>query len=201
MTSRPLIALFAAAALGAGAFVATPAQATLFTGSIDLIDTTAHNPLKFSGTGTIDWNQTTLNTWTHYDSIMSYQLDRSKLGFTSDEIEADLHFTLPAANDITHTGDANDSVYKILGFVGSTGAITWDEPNPFKIDFTTGDQINLRLDPGIFGQGGYGDTGVLSVEVEQTKVPEPMSLSLLGAGLAALGVASRRRSRPVTTTA
>ena len=201
MTSRTAIALFAAAALGAGAFVATPAQATQFSGSIQLVDTTAGNPLDFSGSGTINWNETTLNTWTHYDGIMSYTLDPSKLGLYNDEIQANLNFTLPAAQFVTHTGDASDAVFKVFGFIGSTGAITWDKPNPFTIDFTTGDEISLYLDPGVFGQGGYKNTGVLSVEVEQTKVPEPMSLALLGAGLAGLGVVSRRRSRLPTAAA
>jgi len=200
MTSRPTIALFAAAALGLGAFAATPAHATQFTGSINLVDDTKDH-LTFSGGGTINWNQPTLNTWTHYDSIMTYTLDPSKLGSYDDEIEADLTFQLPDVQTFTHTGDANDYVFNIFGIIGSTGSITWDQPNPFTLTFNTGDQIKLQLDPGIFGQGGLNDTGYLSVEVEQTKVPEPMSLSLLGAGLAALGVVSRRPSRLATTTA
>ena len=202
MTSRTATALFAAAAaLSIGAFVATPAQATLFTGSIQLVDNTKGNPLDFSGSGTINWNETTLNTWTHYDAIMSYTLDPTKLGLYNDEIQANLDFALPAAQLVKHTGDASDAVFSIFGFIGSGGAITWDKPNPFTIDFTTGDEISLQLDSGVFGQGGYKNTGVLSVEVEQTKVPEPMSLALLGAGLAGLGIVSRRRSRLPTAAA
>ena len=205
MTSRPLLALFAAAALGAGAFVATPAHATLFTGTMTVTDTTPGDPLKFvqtnSAPGVINWNQTTLNTWTHYDSIVSYMLDTTKLGVTNDSIEADLDFTLPAAQNVMHGGNATDLVIKFFGLVSSSGAITWNLPNPFAIDFSTGDEIYVTLDSGIFGQGGYTDSGFLSVEVDQTKVPEPMSLSLLGAGLAALGVVSRRRPRAMAATA
>ncbi|WP_428533989.1 PEP-CTERM sorting domain-containing protein [Rhodopila sp.] len=203
MTSRPMITLFAAAALSVGAFAAAPAHATVFAGSITLTDTTAHTPLNFSGGSTIDfnWNQTTLNTSTHYDNVATYTLDPTKTGVYNDQIEADFDFTQPDVQNVTHGGNATDLVYKVFGFVGSSGAITWNQPNPFLIDFATGDEISLTLDPGIFGQGGYANTGDLSVEVKQTKVPEPMSLSLLGAGLAALGVASRRRPRAMAATA
>ncbi|WP_428492375.1 PEP-CTERM sorting domain-containing protein [Rhodopila sp.] len=90
-------------------------------------------------------------------------------------------------------------MFNVFGVVGSGGAITWNKPNPFLIDFATGDEISLTLDAGIFGQGGYANTGDLSVEVKQTKVPEPMSLSLLGAGLGV--VVSRRRPRAMAATA
>lgn len=123
------------------------------------------------------------------------------LGIYNDQIEADLDFTLPAAQNVTHSGNASDTVYALCGFVGSGGSITWNQPNPFLITFSAGDQISLMLDSGVFGQGGYKNTGVLSVEVKQTQVPEPMSLALLGAGLAGLGVVSRRRSNSATTAA
>ena len=202
MTSRPMIALFAAAALSVGAFAAAPAHATVFAGSITLTDTTTGDPLDFSGSSkNFTWNQTTLNTSTHYDDVSTYTLDPTKTGLYNDQIEADIDFTQPDSQNVTHGGNATDLVLKVFGFVGSSGAITWDQPDPFLIDFATGDEISLTLDDGIFGQGGYANTGDLSVEVKQTKVPEPMSLSLLGAGLAALGVVSRRRPRAMAATA
>ncbi|WP_428492374.1 hypothetical protein [Rhodopila sp.] len=42
-----------------------PAHATVFAGSITLTDTTAHDPLNFSGSGSFTLTQTSLNTSTH----------------------------------------------------------------------------------------------------------------------------------------
>ena len=102
----------------------------MFSGSINLVDTTHNNPLNFSGSGTIDWNQTTLNTQTHYDGIMSYTLDPTKLGLYNDKIEADLDFTLPAEQEVTHTGHASDAVFQFFGSVDSLGTIHLEPAEP-----------------------------------------------------------------------
>ena len=72
---------------------------------------------------------------------MSYTLDPTKLGLYNDKIEADLDFH-PAgrAESDPHRPHASDAVFQFFGSVDSLGTITWSQPNPFTIDFTTGDE-------------------------------------------------------------
>jgi len=66
-------------------------------------------------------------------------------------------------------------------------------------------QVNFVYDAGYgWGGNGYGDCGcggTFNATVHVAAVPEPASATILGAGLAGLLAAGRRRRRPATTAA
>lgn len=94
--------------------------------------------------------------------------------------------------DITSFGQVSLSVYDMSNtvlFTGSVPVLGWNSPTTFSVSSTNG-VSGFSLD-GVGNVGGnhYIDNVVVNIAT----VPEPSSVGLMGAGLAAVIVAARRR--------
>lgn len=196
-----LFAGFIAAVALSSPALATPVDT--FSGTLSFADTSpllddgvyflgsfATSPFSFSGgAGT-----------SYTDKLTVTGLDINLASVTqSDQVGVDIHFNLPdpTSTSIGGTGTLTD-VFHLRGFYYSdTGTITWGAPAT--VSFLDGSVLEIKID-NIFLSGLNGvatGSGNLTMTVQKVAaVPEPMTMSLFGAGLLGLtGVAAKRRKK------
>jgi PEP-CTERM motif len=192
------VAAFAAVALTVGAAHATP-----FVGTDTFTDQTPGNALNLTATydlNPISFNLTAGHTYSTLDLLTIKSTDSSGGSFfgstATDNIEVSFLFTSPSSGTGSTSGSGSETVFNLFGFISSSGAITWDNPNA--ITFSDGAVLSVSLGDTTLSGTGTTKSGVVSATfkdvADPTPVPEPMSLALLGTGAFALGIIRRRRA-------
>lgn len=173
-----------------------------FGGSLSFSDTSPllNNPVYFTGsfanapfsfTGGVGSTYTDLLTVTGLDaSLLSNRM-------FSDNIAVDILFNLPglAGTTIGGSGSITDTFHLRGFYYADSGEIAWS--GPATIDFADGAELSLALDNiTLSGVNGISTgSGNLTMTVEKTDpVPEPLTLSLFGAGMAGIAAARRRKA-------
>jgi PEP-CTERM motif len=191
------------AALAVLAITAGAAHATVFTGTDAFTDSTPGNALSLTAVydlNPINFNLTAGNTFSTLDLLTIQSSDGANPFFGSatatDNIKVTFAFTAPSSGAGSTSGSGSETVVSFFGIItGSSGLITWDNPNT--ITFADGAILSVSLGDTNLSGTGTTKSGVVAATFtdvrDPTSVPEPMSLALLGSGL--LGITAVRRLR------
>jgi hypothetical protein len=166
-----------------------------FSGTLTFKDVSPplNNAIGFSG-GFADpsFNFTGGTGTTYTDKLSVSATDLNFADVTqSDQVAIAATFTTPGvlSENLGGTGSLTDTFYGIL--YTDSGTITWNAIAP--VTFSDGSVLDLSMAPiklsGI--DGVIGGSGYLTVTIAQ--VPEPLTLSIFGAGLAGAMAMRRRR--------
>lgn len=183
--------------------MSSPALATpmdTFSGTLSFSDTSPlfNNAVGFSGSfATSPFSFTGGAGFTYTDKLTVTGLDFNLVPTTqSDAVAVNIAFVLPnaAGADITGTGSLTDTFHLRGFYYSDTGTISWG--GPVTLNFADGSVLGLKIDDiTLSGISGVATgSGNLTMTVQKAAdVPEPLTLSLFGAGLAGTIVVRRRK--------
>jgi hypothetical protein len=105
-------------------------------------------------------------------------------------------FSITSPNNdgpVTVTGSTNADLQVLFNPFDNIGRLSWNDPVYFNFGPQLDGIVELDLTDTTFNIGHPGNVGGIARLQQEATIPEPATLAVIGAGLAGIGLAARRR--------